>query len=210
MITEIMLDNLREELREKIDPFRFAHTLGVEKEMRAMAARYMPDKIAQAAAAGLLHDVTKAFSAEEQFSYCAANGLAISEDEAASYRVLHAKTGAHYVKTRYPAFADAEILHAIERHTVAAMDMTTFDIMLYLADFIEEGRTYEDCVALRRLYYDGIERGKEKDTCFLRRIFLKALDLSLQELLKDGRSISLETVRARNRVLAFFAEEGKK
>ena len=209
MITETMLDALREELRMKMNPFRYKHTLGVEKEMRAMAALYMPTDVACAAAAGLLHDITKGFSEEEQFAYCENNGIPISDDERISYRILHAKTGAHYVKKHYPQFADQRILRAIARHTTATEDMSTFDIMLYLADFIEEGRAYADCVALRRMYYENIDLRAADKECFLREVFLKALDLSLKELLHENRAVSLETVRARNQMLAYFSECGK-
>ena len=57
---------------------------------------------------------------------------------------------------------------------------------------------------------EGINDDTQDKENFLRRTFLKALDVSLQELLREERNISLETVRARNQMLAFFAEAGKK
>jgi len=201
VITEKMLDELRDSVRERMDEPRYRHTLGVEREMRRLAELYLPNSVQIAAAAGLLHDVTKTFSEDEQLAYCAKNGIAVSGEERAAYRVLHAKTGAHFVKSHYPQFADDVILRAIERHTVADKDMDMMDILLYVADFIEEGRRYPDCIELRRAFYDGIASHEDDKVAFLYEIFVKALDLSLSELLREGRFIFLKTVEARNAAL---------
>lgn len=210
MITENMLSALRLCVADHMDENRYRHTLGVEKEMRILAKFFLPEKEAEAAAAGLLHDITKRLSYEEQLSYADEHGIFLDEDERNVPPVIHAKTGAHYVKTHFPEFATPQILHAIEVHTLAAEAMSVFDMMLFLADFTEENRTYDDCVSLRRTLHDGLSFREDKEA-FLYEMVSKACDASISDLIANGRPIALKTVQARNEALRFaVSNKGKK
>ena len=188
MITEEMLLELRAEMAKRLPEERYRHTLGVEKEMRALAKIYLPDQAEEAAAAGLLHDVTKPFSYKEQLEYADENGVFLDEDERDVPPVIHAKTGAHYVKTHFPQFATEAVVHAISVHTLADTDMSIFDMMLFLADFTEENRTYEDCLALRRRLYTEMESRMADKEIFLYELVAQACDASVADLLEIGRA----------------------
>ncbi|MBE6656214.1 MAG: HD domain-containing protein [Ruminococcaceae bacterium] len=192
---------LREEMRLHMDARRYTHTLGVEKEMRRLAEALSPSLLHSAAVAGLLHDVTKCLSYEEQMAYCAENGITVDKDELLAPALLHAKTGAHYAKTHFKALVDDEIASAIASHTTAEPPLSLLGAMLFVADFTEEGRDYPDCIALRELLYQRSLTGEEGMRHF-KRVVLSALDLSLSELLNEGRPIALKTVKARNALLA--------
>ncbi len=211
MISEEMLTALRRTVADYMNEDRYRHTLGVEQEMRRLASVYMPERVAEASAAGLLHDITKSFSYEEQLAYADANGIALDEEERNTPPVIHAKTGAHYVKTHFPAFATEDVLHAIEKHTLADEEMSLFDILLFLADFTEENRTYEDCVALRKRLYDRLPSRMEDKEIFLFEMLADACDVSLLDLIANHRPIAQKTVKARNFALRVaFANRGKK
>ena len=200
-MTEQEFSTLREQMRSHMDAKRYAHTLGVEKEMRRLALALAPALLEKAAVAGLLHDVTKCLSPDEQVAYCEENGLVLENDERLAPALLHAKTGAHYAKTHFQAFVDEEIADAISRHTTAHPPLSLLGAMLFVADFTEEGRDYPDCVALRALLYSKSLLGREGMQHF-KRVVIKALALSIEELLRDGRPIALKTVEARNAMLA--------
>ena len=196
MINEEMLSSLKETVRTKMSEKRFLHTLGVEAEMQKMAEIYMPGKVALARAAGLLHDVTKAWSEEQQLAYCAENGIRLSPEEKAAPQILHAKTAAHYVERHMPQFAEKSLLSAILKHTTGSAEMTTLDKMLYIADFIEEGRRYDSCRMLRAEFWGGIAAAPDKAR-FLNEMLLKAYTLSLEALARINATISPETLLAK-------------
>ena len=209
MITESMLDSLREDMRVRLSASRYKHTLGVEKEMRVLAGIYMPTFVLKAAAAGLLHDVTKELSLSEHTALCERYGIAVLEKEGSSAALLHAKTGAFYARERYPLYVDDDVFSAIYKHTVASEDMSLLDNLLYLADFIDEGRRYDACRAVRGAFYNGISSCNDK-LAFLNEIMILAYDASLDALKRGGCYISEETLLARKKaVQARFATDGK-
>ena len=55
--------------------------------------------------------------------------------------IWHGVVGAEIVRDELN-IKDEEILNAIRRHTVGAVDMTTLDKIVYVADFIEAGRDF--------------------------------------------------------------------
>ena len=211
MITEPMLDALRAEMKMRLKEKRFRHTLGVEKEMRALAKIYMPSRIIEAACVGLLHDVTKELSYKEQIELCEKYGIEVPDDEKNSAALLHAKTGAFYAREHYPDYVTEEMISAIFKHTTADAEMSLLDKLLYLADFIEEGRTYESCIALRTAFYDGISHRMDDKELFLNEILIQSYDYSLAALAREGLYISPATVKAREAALKErFALQGKK
>ena len=196
-MSENAISVLREEMRAHMDEKRYLHVLGVEKEMRRLALSLAPELLEEAAVAGLLHDVTKRLSPSEQLEYCRENGLSVDEDERIAPALLHAKTGAHYARMHYPSVVSDTVLDAIERHTTAHPPLSLLAAMLFVADFTEEGRTYADCVSLRSFLNE-----KELTREHFKAVVLKALDISLAELLREGRPIALRTVTARNAMLS--------
>jgi predicted HD superfamily hydrolase involved in NAD metabolism len=57
--------------------------------------------------------------------------------------VLHAPLGARLAQELFDV-DDPQILSAIEKHTLAAMDMSQLDCIVYLADGLEPGREFDD------------------------------------------------------------------
>ena len=210
MITEQMLTALREDIKPYMDPARYPHALGVEEEMRALTAYFLPDKTAEGAAAGLLHDITRRLSYAEHLAYIERYGIEVSEEERTIPPALHAKTGAHFIRDRFADFATEDVIHAISCHTLADESMTVFDILLFFADFIEKNRTYEDCIALRHLFYDNASQRVADKQAFLYELIIAACDASLNDLILTARPIAIKTIRARNKMLSLLAKTGKK
>ena len=65
--------------------------------------------------------------------------------------VVHAFLGA-YIAEKVLGVTDKEILDAIRYHTSGRANMSTLEKLIFVADMVEEGRTYEGVEYLRDLY----------------------------------------------------------
>lgn len=55
--------------------------------------------------------------------------------------IWHGVVGAEIIKNELQ-IKNEEILNAVRRHTVGDVEMTTLDKIIYVADYIEEGRSF--------------------------------------------------------------------
>lgn len=129
-------------LKATLRPKRFRHTLGVAYTAANLAAVHNADED-KAFLAGLLHDCAKFYETEEQIALCDEAGISLTETEQLNPALIHGKLGAFYAKTKYQV-EDEEILSAIRYHTTGHPDMTVLEKIIYLADYIEPGRSM-DC-----------------------------------------------------------------
>ncbi len=187
----------------RLSPRRRVHTMNVEKAAWMLAKNHYPalDKRAVAAAA-YLHDCTKEISAEEHFALCEQYGVVLDSVEEANPKLLHAKTGAAVAKALFGIRGGA--YDAIMYHTTARADMTDFDKVLFLADFIECGRTDDFCVSVRKRYFKELARCKEKA---VDRTLLFAMTKSVEILEEELKPIHPHTLEARNFLKEQLADE---
>ena len=195
-------------LREKIRPYlkekRYAHTLAVERECERLGSLLLPDSVMKLRASGLLHDITKRADKEKQLQYCEEFGIIISDSELRSPKLFHAKTAAALISRDFPEFADGEIISGVRYHTTGRDGMTTFESIVYLADYIEETRTFPACIRLREFFWGGISAGAEPTSHFYKTMVL-SFDATVKGLIEDGAPIDRDTVEARNYFLALDA-----
>ena len=118
--------------------YRLSHTLGVEKTARALGEIYMPESIDELCIAALLHDITKECSTEEHLNILKANGVRVTEEDVKSPKTLHAKTAEFEAKASFPGFINDRICQALRYHTTGNEDMTLFDAIIYLADYLRK------------------------------------------------------------------------
>lgn len=130
---------MQKKVKRYLDNERYAHTLGVMDTAACLAMRYGAD-MEQAMTAGLLHDCAKCIPNDEKLKLCKKYHLEISEAESANPGLLHAKLGAYITAEKYQ-ITDPDILRAIESHTTGRPGMSLLDKIIYIADFIEPGRT---------------------------------------------------------------------
>lgn len=151
------LDALRLEVKNKLSPKRYNHTLGVERAAVRIAKKCAAEALPEIRAAALLHDITKELSKEEQLALIDKYKISVTEADIASPETLHALTAPPYIKENYPRFADELVLSAISCHTVGRPDMDVAEAIIFVADFIEEGRTYDASVCLREKLYSELD-----------------------------------------------------
>lgn len=147
MIDADRFEYMRKRLQERVKPSRYAHSMGVSQAAEQLARIYGVDEN-DAAVAGLLHDWDKALSFRKLRKIAKKRNLASKSVRRDMPGVLHSFTAPHSLRKEFPELTD-EILQAIERHTCAAPDMTGLDMVLFIADIIEPGRTFGDVAPLR-------------------------------------------------------------
>lgn len=146
---------LREKAYAYLKPSRIAHVAGCESEAVMLAKRWGEDP-ETAAEAGILHDITKRLSYEEQLILCDKYGIILDNTERESPALLHAMTGAAFARELF-GIPDS-VYEAIRWHTTAKPDMSILEKIVYLADMIEPGRDFPGVERLRKLSYEDINK----------------------------------------------------
>lgn len=202
-MTERMLSELRQAVSERQSPSRFAHTLSVEREVERIAAFLLPQKAPELRAAALLHDLTKELPLAEHLRICNKHGIVCSWEAQGSVAVLHGFTAAALISESFPLFAREEILSAVRKHTVGDAEMTVFDKILFLADYIEETRAYCDCALLRESFWSALRsaNAKEREST-LDLAVCTEIRQTLSHLLQKGAVIAPESLPLYNRYAA--------
>ena len=198
--SEEMLSALREKVKYEMGEKRYNHTLEVEKMALRLGEIYAPSDIPMLRAAALLHDVTKERSTEEHIAICESFGIRVTEAEKSAPKMFHARTAALIIPQKYPEFASDELISAVRYHTTGRADMTIHEKIIYLADYIDMSRKFEDCVALRNYFFDfDFENADEEQKMEqLRKTLIKSYDITIKGLLEDGKMIDPCTFEARN------------
>lgn len=208
-MSEIKKIKLTEEdtaqLAEKVRPYytekRFEHTLAVAKEAKKLGAIFLPDEIYRLEASALLHDITKKADLKKQLQYCRDFGIMVNTDDVLSPSTFHAKTAAALAEKDFADYTDSDITAGVRWHTTGRAGMTVFEAIIYLADYIEETRDFDDCVRVRKFFYDRISCGDDPNE-ILTDTMIYSFDLTIELLLKDGAIIDPDTVSARNYFIA--------
>lgn len=133
------MHKMRKRIKSELDKARYEHTLGVMYTAAALAMCHGAD-IEQAMTAGLLHDCAKCIPTEKKIKLCGKYHLNISEVEYANPSLLHAKLGAALAARKYKV-KDRDIIKAIASHTTGRPQMSLLEQIIYIADYIEPGRT---------------------------------------------------------------------
>lgn len=192
------LSCLREAVRARLSPHRFAHTLGVEEMAARLARLYAPAEEAMLRAAALLHDITKELSDSEQLALMAAADITLRPDELASAKIYHGITAPLVIARDFPAYAEQALLLAVRWHTTGRVGMTLTEAILCLADYIEEGRGYPACIALRESFFaaDPATMGEGERRAHLAHALLCSLEATVASLASKNAPVCLDTAAA--------------
>ncbi len=198
--SEEMLASLRENVKNEMGEKRYFHTLEVEKMAIRLGEIYAKDQIPMLRAAALLHDVTKERTTDEHIAICEGAGLLVLKAERKSPKMFHAKTAALIIPEKYPEFATQELINAVRYHTTGRADMSIAEKIIYLADYIDMSRTFEDCIALRNFFFDfDFENSSDDEKIsHLNDTLIMSYNLTIKGLLEDDKHIDKTTFEARN------------
>ena len=201
--SDAQIDALRERIRGSMSDYRFIHTAEVEKMAARIGELYAPDKLDILRAAALLHDVTKELKRDEQIEMLRVAGEDVAALELASHKTFHARTAVYAILRDYPEFADGELLAAVRYHTTGRADMSICEKIIFLADYIDMSRKFDDCVKLRNYFWDAHPENmseSERERHLLQTILI-GLDTTLSSLIEEGAPTDPDSVSARNFII---------
>lgn len=135
------------ELACRVSPKRLEHIEGVADTAAHLAKVYGVD-VARARLAGLLHDWDKGYDDTGMLERVRELGMDVPEAYLAMPRVLHGMTAAVALSREFPEIP-ADVISAIDRHTVGALDMSPLDMVVYIADALEPSRVFGPVDELR-------------------------------------------------------------
>ncbi len=198
------IDSLRERVGATLSGKRFLHTLGVEDMAARIGRILMPNDLDRLRVAALLHDISKEYSEAEYFDLIKRHKIDMSADDLSAPALWHSITAPYVVMSDFSEFADEDVLSAVYNHTVGSPDMSVFDEIILLADYIEEGRTYKNCVDLRVEFLEELKNSGfgEKAVLTLHKAVLKSLENNIKELASRGKSYHKRTALTRDWVLS--------
>lgn len=179
------VDEKKKYLKEHLSAKRYIHSLNVAAECKKLAVKYGEDK-EKAYFAGLLHDVCKELSPEEQQRLIAESGFAVCREELETRSLWHAVAGAYFVKSVW-GVEDIDIINSIRFHTVGRAGMSRLEEIVYLGDLVSADRTYKDVEKMRKLVYSDLDAA-----------MLEGLVFSIKSVVKKGGFIPPCTVEGYN------------
>lgn len=171
------IENIKDDLRNKLSEYRYKHSLRVAEEAKRLAKYYGVNE-ENTYIAGLLHDIAKEYDYDMNKywinKYKLDNAL-LNED---NINICHAEIGSIVVKELYGC--NEEICNAIRYHNVGNINMTMLDKIIFVADKIESGKDYFGIDEERKLAYEDIDKALMR--CILNnKIVLESKGKSLHE-----------------------------
>lgn len=181
-------ERIKEDLKKILDEKRYRHTLGVVKSAQELCELYGEDR-QKATLAALLHDVAKQLKKDEVQQKIEKYGIELDEVEKETNQLKHAKIGRYIAEFEY-GIKDEDILNAIDYHTTGRANMSKLEMIICLADYIDDTRTFDTVDEIRRLSKLNLEYA-----------LYYAINGTLINLAQDNKQIHKNTIECRNFLL---------
>jgi predicted HD superfamily hydrolase involved in NAD metabolism len=180
-------------VKSQLTEHRYVHTLGVTDTAIELAKRYGADQH-QAELAAIFHDYAK-FRPKEEMKQ-----LIISQNMSKDLldynaELWHAPVGAYLVE-KEAGITDRDVIDAIKYHTSGRVGMTLLDKIVYLADYIEPGRTFPGVEEVR-------ETAKENLECAV----IQAVRNTISFLMKKNQTVYPNTFFMYNDLILQYKEK---
>ena len=196
MTYEEIIELAKSTLPEK----RFLHTLAVEKETRYLSNLLCPEFEKELVHAALLHDITKYLTVEEHIKTACDT---LDENDMKSPETLHAKSGAVLVRNM-----GESLWRTVKYHTTGKPDMSLFEMIIFLADYVEETRIHSSCIKEReRLHSELCAVERKERLPVLRHSVERVLDGTVKYLTNKQVFIHPLTLEALDHYRTLNTEE---
>lgn len=190
-----MRDRVISWLEQNVSAHRLQHILGVEATCINLARCHGVDE-AQAARAGLMHDLAKFFSPQKLLQIATEAKIPLDEVCLMQPHLLHAEVGAVVARREF-GVNDPQILDAISNHTLGAPQMSKLSCVVFVADVLEPNRgDNSELAAMRSVATKNLYKSVRQTS-----------DYSLKYLLNKQKVIHPRTVLTRNWALAKTKED---
>lgn len=147
--------DLINKISNKLSKSRFEHVLRVEKAAINLAKRYEGD-VEKVSIAALLHDIAKEQADEEMHDLIISENLNLDLLQY-SNEIWHGPVGAVIAKREF-GVNNESILDSIRQHTVGSRNMTLTAQIIFVADYIEEGRSFPKVKEARSLAKKSLKK----------------------------------------------------
>lgn len=179
-----LLDNLEFVLKPK----RYEHVLRVEAKALELAEIYDYKDLEAVSIAALMHDYCKQFASESMLELARQMEPADWLPTAGDF-IWHGLAAAQLAQQLYD-IKDDEIIQAIAEHTIGAAEMSRLSQIIFVADYIEDGRDFPGVKEARRLAKKSLEEA-----------VLYKMQATIIHLAENHEAILLESVANYNAYL---------
>ena len=176
----LSVEQIRKDMKRNLSDFRYEHSVIVAQEAILLAKHYKVNQ-EKAYLAGLIHDIAKEFSDEENVMYI--NKFNLNRELLKPYykNIIHADIGAYLAKELYDI--DDDIFYAIKFHTIGNVAMNMLSKIIFVADKIARKNKSDELKEIEKLAYVDID------------IAIKKIILSEKERLqKINRNLHPDTI----------------
>ena len=149
------LEKIEKEIKEKLSPYRYEHSIEVANTAKKLAKHYHIDED-KAYLAGLLHDIAKELSEEENNYYINTYHLPKTLKDEKNKNIRHADIGAVIAKEKYQVTED--IYNAIKYHTIGNKNMDLLAKIIFIADKIGRKNIPTELIPVKELAYQDIDK----------------------------------------------------
>jgi predicted HD superfamily hydrolase involved in NAD metabolism len=178
-------ENRARELAVTLSPVRQVHVQGVVETCERLCRRF-GELADRGRVAAWIHDLAREWPAQRLLRQAEAFGIMTDEVEREMPVLLHGQVIAAWVRQEW-GVDDIEILQAVGNHTTGRPGMGRLETILYVADAIEPGRSYDGVERLRRLAGEDLEQAA-----------LAVSDSTMHYLLNAGMLLHPRTLLTRN------------
>jgi len=182
-LTPTRLDTITQTLRQRLTPYRLAHTWGVAHWALHLSERWGADAF-EALTAVLFHDITKEESLERQRARILEDLGVFPAEYEGQTSVWHALASAAVARLEF-GVPSARVLRAISLHPTAAPDMSMLEKIVFLADFTDPTRHWAGVGELRDLARNDLQAAVDEA------IFRKTA-----HVLQKGRALQYQSLLA--------------
>lgn len=174
---------IKARVQQELSPRRLGHTAGVVKTAEMLASHYgaSPER---ARIAAWVHDIAREWPVDRLVQV--AEKVEVPSGFGGIPKLLHGPIAASLLWEWFD-IRDDELANAIRYHTTGRVGMTLMDKIIYLADAVEPGRTYDGVEEIRRLAFTDITHA-----------LAMSIDNTLSYLIANQKPIFPLTIMVRN------------
>lgn len=189
-----MIEEYKKIIKDKMGERRYTHSVNVSQMALKLAKKYGEDE-EKAAIAGLLHDITKEMPDEFHLKLFKENDVKLDEVEKRAKKLWHAISGSLYIKNELH-IDDKEIINAVRFHTTGKENMSKFEKIIFVADFISEDRKFENSKIMRNLAFENLDQAA-----------VYGLKVTMEGLLYRNQLVAKDTFKAYNDLIIKNCED---
>lgn len=149
---------IKKKLKEFLPDMRFKHSVRV-KNIAVKLAKINGCSEEKAAIASYLHDVARDIPLKSMLDLLEEEGFFLQDHGIPDNNplLLHAHAGKVVARKQFGVH-DKEVLRSIELHTTGGESMSLLDKVIFVADYIEPGRTFSGVKETRDLAFKSLDR----------------------------------------------------